>query len=36
MKILEMVEDGRDSPKPKYKLEQIRNKFKELEREKKR
>lgn len=28
-KILNMVEDGRESPRPKYRFEEIRNKFRE-------
>lgn len=33
-KILNMVDDGRESPKPKYKYEQLKSKFKEMERSK--
>lgn len=33
-RILNMVDDGRESPKPKYKYEQIKMKFKEMERSK--
>lgn len=36
MQILRMVEDGRESPKPQYKYEQIKVKFKERMKEKKR
>ena len=34
MKILSMIEDGRESPKPKYRFEQIKNKFKDMEKNK--
>lgn len=31
MKILQLIEDGRESPRPKYKYEKIKNKYKEIE-----